>query len=60
MDAGRSVISDQKQRVAAAIEAGKRAYTDKKAQSAAAGAVAGAVTGAIEEGVAALTDSDNS
>ena len=32
VEAGRGVITDQKERVAAAIEAGKRAYQDKKAE----------------------------
>ncbi len=32
-EAGKGVVSDQKERVAAAIEAGKRAYQEKKAEN---------------------------
>lgn len=36
VESGRGVLTDQKDRVAAAIEAGKRAYQDKKAEATAA------------------------
>src|SRR5207248_686931 len=36
VDAGKGVITDQKERVAAAIEAGKKAYQEKKSESRAA------------------------
>jgi gas vesicle protein len=44
VEAGKGIITDQKDRVAAAIEAGKKAYQEKKAESGVAGTVAVAET----------------
>lgn len=49
VEAGKSVISEQKNRVTAAIEAGKRAYQEKKAAAAAEAEEAAALVESTEQ-----------